>query len=154
MRLQTLWTVATLLIATGGATASPRQDGDKASTTSKATATATPCVATSTSGAFYDLRDDIASAIKEGEKERAHKGPIEDYTYAKPHDWPHNFTMNICAPVVKTVKDVVGVERAQWKNISAYYEAGGKTYSLGYEPFEINDAYNEDKNADNSRIGS
>lgn len=123
--------VATLLIASAGASASPRQDGEKASTTSKATAVATPCVATSTSGAFYDLRDDIASPMKEGEKERAHKGPIEDYTYAKPHDWPYNFTMNICAPAVKTVKDVVGVEKAQWKNISAYYEAGGKTYSLG-----------------------
>lgn len=88
-------------------------------------------MATSSSGSFYDLRDDIARALKKGEKEKAHKGPIEDYTWARPHDWPYNFTMNVCAPVVKTVNDVVGVEKAQWKNVSAYYEAGGKTYSLG-----------------------
>lgn len=136
MRLQSPWAVATLLITVAGASAAPKRDAPKTtskttSTAATATAVATPCVATSGTGAFYDLRDDIASALKDGEKERAHKGPIEDYTYAKPHDWPYNFTMNVCAPVVKTVKDVVGVDRAQWKNISAYYEAGGKTYSLG-----------------------
>lgn len=39
--------------------------------------------------------------------------------------------MNVCAPVVKEVKDVVGVDKAMWKNVSAYYEAEGKVYSLG-----------------------
>jgi cation-dependent mannose-6-phosphate receptor len=124
------WAAATLLLAVATAAASPRDDAKKPSLTVTATAVATPCVATSTSGAFYDLRDDMASPVKEGEK--SHKGPIEDYTYEKPHDWPYNFTMNICAPVVQGVKDVVGVDRAQWKNISAYYQAEGKTYSLGY----------------------
>ena len=132
MHLQSLWAPATLLIAVAGAV-SPI-DAEKPSTTSTATATPTPCVAISSSGAFYDLRDDIATPIKEGEKEKAHKGPTEDYTWAKPHDWPYNFTMNLCAPVVQGVKDVVGVDKAQWKNVSAYYEAGGKTYSLGYGP--------------------
>lgn len=74
----------------------------------------------------------MAVALKDGEKGlKSHRGPIEDYTYAKPHDWPYNFTMNVCAPVLKTVKDVVGVEKSKWANISAYYEAGGKIYSLG-----------------------
>lgn len=131
MRLQSTWTLATLLIAVAGATAPPRRDGDKTSTTTTTTVVATPCVATSGSGAFYDLRDDIARPLKQGEKEKSHKGPTEDYTYVRPHDWPYNFTMNVCAPVVDPVRDVVGVERAQWKNISAYYEDGGKTYSLG-----------------------
>ncbi len=48
------------------------QDGDQASTTTSATADTTPCVATSTSGAFYDLRDDMAeSAQGQGEGEVA-----------------------------------------------------------------------------------
>ncbi|KAB5517467.1 mannose-6-phosphate receptor binding domain-containing protein [Coniochaeta sp. 2T2.1] len=131
MRLQSPWAVATLLIAGASAAASQVRDGEKASTTSTATAIATPCVATSSSGAFYDLRDDMASALKEGEKERKHKGPVDDYRWERPHDWHYNFTMNICAPVVKGVKDVVGVDKALWKNVSAYYEEGGKTYSLG-----------------------
>jgi cation-dependent mannose-6-phosphate receptor len=90
---------------------------------------ATPCVATSSSGAFYDLRPDIAVAATDGRK--GHKGQTEDYVYAKPHDWHYNFTMNVCAPVVQEVKDVVGVDKAMWKNVSAYYEQDGKVYSLG-----------------------
>lgn len=130
MRLRSPWAVATLLVAVAAA-ASPKGDPAKPTATATATSIATPCVATATSGAFYDLRDDMAIPMKEGEKERAHKGPTEDYNYAKPHDWPYNFTMNVCAPVVTPVKDVVGVNQAQWKNISAYYHAGGKTFSLG-----------------------
>ncbi|KAL1861771.1 hypothetical protein VTK73DRAFT_6913 [Phialemonium thermophilum] len=101
------------------------------STSSTKTTTATPCVATHAStGAFFDLRPDIAVAAKEGEKH--HRGvPLEDYTYRKPTEWPHNFTMNICAPVVKPVTDVVGLDEALWQNVSAYYEDGGKIYSLG-----------------------
>ena len=131
MRLQSPWVVATLLIAGASASGSQVQNSEKPSATATATAVATPCVATSSSGAFYDLRDDMASAIKEGEKEKKHKGPVDDYRWERPHDWHYNFTMNVCAPVVKGVKDVVGVDRAMWKNVSAYYEEGGKTYSLG-----------------------
>lgn len=101
-----------------------------ASEPAKTTSTA-PCTASSTSGAFYDLRPDIAVAVKEGVKPK--KGiPTADYL-ARGHDYgPNaNFTMNICDAVVKPVKDVVGLDKALWKNVSAYYEAGGKVYSLG-----------------------
>lgn len=92
------------------------------------TTTAThPCTATSTSGAFYDLRPDIAVAVDEGEKPP--KGvPTTDYL-SKGYDYGSNFTVNICGAVVKPIKDAVGVDKAQ--NISAYYEAKGKIYSLG-----------------------
>jgi cation-dependent mannose-6-phosphate receptor len=136
MRLLSSLRTLALLGAVSGTTATPEKEEKTSTSTSTSTAItatsiATPCVATSASGAFYDLRDDIASAVKDGEKEKAHKGPTEDYLYSKPHDWPYNFTMNVCAPVVKEVKDVVGVDKAMWKNISAYYEAEGKVYSLG-----------------------
>lgn len=134
MRFITSIRTIALLATVSRAVAAPEKADEtsaSASTTTTATAVATPCVATSSSGAFYDLRDDMASAIKEGEKEKSHKGPTEDYLYSKPHDWPYNFTMNVCAPVVKGVKDVVGVDKGTWKNVSAYYEAEGKVYSLG-----------------------
>lgn len=124
------WRLLLLLTAVAAVSASSKPDAEKASSTTSATAIATPCVATSTSGAFYDLRPDMAVVVKDGEKQ--HKGvPVEDYTYAKPHDWPYNFTMNVCSPVVKGVKNVVGVDKYLWTNISAYYELEGKVYSLG-----------------------
>jgi cation-dependent mannose-6-phosphate receptor len=100
---------------------------DDAKTTS--TASAAPCTATSTSGAFYDLTHDIAIVEAEGAKH--HKGAvIEDY-HARGWDYGSNFTLNLCAPVVKPVKDVVGVDKGMWRNVSAYYVSKGKTYSLG-----------------------
>lgn len=42
--------------------------------------------------------------------------------------------MNVCGAVLEDLEErggVVGVEKSQWRNISAFYEAGGKVYSLG-----------------------
>ena len=50
---------------------------------------------------------------------------------ASGHDYGSNFTMNFCAPVVEGIKDVVGVEEKLWRNVSAFYEKDGKTYSIG-----------------------
>jgi cation-dependent mannose-6-phosphate receptor len=133
------WTTLLLFAAAAGASAASKREPDKATPVSSTkTAVATPCVAThSTTGSFFDLRPDIAAAVKEGEKH--HKGvPTEDYTWARPAEWPNNFTMNICAPVVEGVADVVGVDKKLWQNISAYYEADDKIYSLGYAiPFPL-----------------
>ncbi len=98
-------------------------------TSTSTTSTVTPCVATSTSGAFYDLRPDTAVVVEEGAK--APKGiPTVDYL-ARGWDYGSNFTLNICGPVVKRVEDVVGIEKSSWKNISAHYTSKGKVYSLG-----------------------
>lgn len=132
MHRQSPWTALLLLAAATGSTAIPKESSKASTTSSTKTAAATPCVAThSTSGAFYDLRPDIAVAVKDGEKHHR-RTPTEDYKWSRPSEWPYNFTMNICAPVTKEVKDVVGVEKALWTNTSAYYEEGGKIYSLGY----------------------
>lgn len=103
---------------------------DPTKTSTETTPAHTPCVATATNGAFFDLRPDIAIAVAEGEK--APRGtPTEDYI-ARGWDYGYNFTLNICEPVLKKVEDVVGVDKELWSNISAYYEADGKIYSLGY----------------------
>ncbi|TPX13837.1 uncharacterized protein E0L32_005781 [Thyridium curvatum] len=105
-----------------GALAAP--DADK-------TTPVAPCTASSTSGAFFDLSPDMAVAPAEGAKPK--KGvPSTDY-HARGHDYGYNFTLNICAAVVDPVKDVIGIEKADWRNVSAYYESKGKVFSLGQQ---------------------
>lgn len=104
---------------------------ESTTTVSTTTPVATLCVATATSGAFFDLRPDTAVIVAEGEKH--HKGiHTEDYV-ARGWDYGSNFTLNICDAVVKKIGDVVGVEESLWRNVSAYYKVEGKVYSLGYD---------------------
>lgn len=104
-------------------------------TTTSTTSVVTPCVATSTNGAFFDLRPDQAIVVAEGEKPP--KGvPTEDYT-ARGWDYGTNFTLNICGAVVGEVTDVVGVEEKYWRNVSAYYTKDGKIYSLGLQSGDL-----------------
>ncbi|OKL60633.1 hypothetical protein UA08_04168 [Talaromyces atroroseus] len=91
-----------------------------------------PCsVQSPTTGAFFDLNSISLSPpeLKDGRK--VHKTDRDESWEARGHDYGANFTMNICAPVIETVVDVVGVEKARWQNVSAYYEHKGKIYSLG-----------------------
>ncbi|KAK4160424.1 mannose-6-phosphate receptor binding domain-containing protein [Cladorrhinum sp. PSN259] len=106
------------------------EEADKTAT-STSSAVVTPCVATATSGAFFDLRPDTAVVVLEGEK--AHKGsPVQDYL-ARGWDYGSNFTLNFCSAVVGKVEDVEGLEKSLWKNVSAYYETKGNVYALGLE---------------------
>lgn len=90
-----------------------------------------PCTAHSaTSGAFYDLNSIALKPVEDGKK-AAKNARIESW-HARGYDYGSNFTLNICAPVLEEVKDVVGVDSDLWKNVSAYYENGGKKYSIGY----------------------
>jgi cation-dependent mannose-6-phosphate receptor len=81
-------------------------------------------------GGFYDLRPDIAARKEEG-KPHPYKGTVTTDYKVNGFDYKHNFTLNICAAVVKTPEDVRGVGEKLWKNISAYYSDGDYTYSLG-----------------------
>jgi len=99
-------------------------------TVSSTTSVITPCVATSTSGAFYDLRPDIAVAVRQGEKPPVRGVNSEDYL-ARGYDLGYNITLNICSAIAKKVDDFVGIDEALWRNVSAYYERNGKVYSLG-----------------------
>ena len=75
-----------------------------------------PCTAKSPSThGFYDLRPlavEIADPNKKIGKDKT------DSWQAKGHDYNGNFTLNVCAPVVEDIKDVVGIEKPLWKNVS------------------------------------
>lgn len=115
------------LVAVTPTTAAP---SDEKPTT---TTTATPCMASSTSGAFYDLRPDIAvKPAADGSKPPFYGMPEDDY-HARGWDYGRNFTLNICEPVVTPPESVIGVKEELWRNISAYYTSKGDTYSLGLQ---------------------
>lgn len=89
-----------------------------------------PCTAHSAAGTFYDLNSISLKPPEEGKK--TSKNSRTDSWHAKGYDYESNFTLNICAPVLEDLKDVVGIERDLWANVSAYYNKEGKTYSIGY----------------------
>lgn len=89
-----------------------------------------PCTIHSpSSGSYYDLTP--LSVLPPHDGKKAHKDDRSESWHARGYDYPANFTLNFCAPVVEEVRDVEGVARGLWRNVSAYYELGGKTYSLG-----------------------
>jgi len=90
-----------------------------------------PCTAKSPSThGYYDLRPLTVELIDPEKKLGKDK---TDSWQARGHDYKGNFTFNICGPVVEEIKDVVGIEKSLWQNVSAYYEADGKVFSIGYE---------------------
>ena len=67
--------------------------------------------------------------LKDGKK--AHKSDRIESWHAKGYDYGANFTLNFCEPVIEDLEDVIGINKEQAKNVSAYYTMGGKTYSIG-----------------------
>jgi cation-dependent mannose-6-phosphate receptor len=90
-----------------------------------------PCTVSSQTGTFYDLRS--LSIVPPEDGKTAPKNAKTDSWHAKGYDYISNFTLNVCAPVVEGVEDVVGLERSLWRNVSAFYDMGGKTYSIGQQ---------------------
>lgn len=89
-----------------------------------------PCtIRSSLSGAFFDLNPVHVLSPEDGKK--LAKDARNESWPARGWDYGANFTLNICGPVVEKVEDVVGVEKSRWQNVSAFYEMGGKTYSIG-----------------------
>ncbi|KAI9846045.1 MAG: Cation-independent mannose-6-phosphate receptor CI-MPR [Thelocarpon superellum] len=94
-----------------------------------------PCTLHSpNTGSFFDITPISLVAPKPGTK--AHKDQRTESWQARGYDYPTNFTLNICAPVLEEVKNVVGIEKDRWRNVSAYYELKGKTYSIGQQSSE------------------
>lgn len=92
-----------------------------------------PCTARSpTTGLYFDLNAISLSPPDTKDGSKARKDVRTESWHAKGHDYPANFTVNICAPVIESLTDVVGVEKSRWQNVSAYYELDGKIYSIGY----------------------
>ena len=91
-----------------------------------------PCtIASTTSGTFYDLRS--LSVLPEDDKKKGASGKKTPGSWhSKGYDYPSNFTLNICAPVIEEVDHVVGVKKNLWRNVSAFYEYDDEIYSMGY----------------------
>jgi cation-dependent mannose-6-phosphate receptor len=89
-----------------------------------------PCtVRSSTTGSYFDL-----SSLRVHSPESKDNVPkLQDSWFVRGYDYGANFSMNICGPVVETLEHVEGVKESLWQNISAHYEKGGKTYSIGYD---------------------
>ncbi|KHN97096.1 Mannose-6-phosphate receptor, binding protein [Metarhizium album ARSEF 1941] len=95
------------------------------------------CTATASSGTgggFFDLRPDTAHAPEKGKQHKT--GLAKDY-HSRGYDYGKNFTLNICAPVVDHVTEVVGVSKSQWANVSAYYTSHGNVYSIGSASMDL-----------------
>ncbi|GJC89397.1 putative mannose 6-phosphate receptor-like protein C530.09c [Colletotrichum liriopes] len=122
---------STLLLLLAAATARAAD-----SSTSSTTTSAPACTAASKSGtgAFYDLRPDIAVKAEEG---KSSKGSITADYHARGWDYGRNFTLNICAPVIEALDDVEGLTKGEAKNVSAYYTYKGETYSIGSSSMDI-----------------
>jgi cation-dependent mannose-6-phosphate receptor len=99
-----------------------------------------PCTAKSPlNHGFYDLRplSVIPPSADSSPKHRRTKTPEKTTSWtAKGHDYPANFSINICAPVIEDLASyphgVQGVDKPLWGNVSAFYEhEDGRTYSIG-----------------------
>ena len=90
-----------------------------------------PCTIFSpVNGAYYDLNSITVQPLINHKK--AHKDDRDSSWHAKGYDYGTNFTVNICAPVIEGLEDVIGVDKPSWRNVSAFYKYDGKTYSIGY----------------------
>ncbi|KAL0256935.1 Cation-independent mannose-6-phosphate receptor CI-MPR [Diplodia seriata] len=97
---------------------------------------AKPCTIKSPTDRFFDLNPISVQpdTTKKGKDGKSH--PAESW-HAKGYDYPANFTINFCAPVVEDLDDVVGLDSHATKNVSAYYTQHGKTYSIGQQNSEL-----------------
>lgn len=89
-----------------------------------------PCTIRSpTSGAFFDLNPVNIQLPAEGKKWP--KDARNESWPARGYDYGSNFTLNFCGPVVEEIEAAVGISKSKLDRIGAYYEKGGKVYSIG-----------------------
>ncbi|KAK3660001.1 Cation-independent mannose-6-phosphate receptor CI-MPR [Elasticomyces elasticus] len=104
-----------------------------ASPAAKETAAPLPCTIRSPSThAFFDLNPlhIPLPELSTSKHPRNHSWNTTGY------DAGYNFTLNFCGGVIEDLEGkggVVGVEKGEWRNVSAYYEVGGKVYSIGQQ---------------------
>jgi cation-dependent mannose-6-phosphate receptor len=92
-----------------------------------------PCtIHSSSTGSYYDLRPLDLSLQQSSKDSRT------ESWHAKGYDYPSNFTLNFCGPVIEPLKDVDGIPESRWQNISAFYKTEkGETYSIGHSNSEL-----------------
>ena len=83
-------------------------------------------------GGYYDLNKITVPPLQNHKK--VHKDDREESWHARGYDYGTNFTINFCAPVIESLKDVEGIKESNVQNISAFYKLGSKTYSIGFVP--------------------
>ena len=89
-----------------------------------------PCTIRSPlNGAFYDLN--TITVQPRIDHKKAHKDDREESWHARGYDYGKNFTLNFCAPVIETLKNVADVDEKLWGDVSAYYTDGNSNYSIG-----------------------
>jgi len=95
-----------------------------------------PCTILSPStGSYYDLRPLDLSLQQQTFKS---KDSRPDSWHAKGYDYPANFTLNFCGPVIESLEDVDGIPSSRWKNVSAFYKTEKETiYSIGQSNSEL-----------------
>src|SRR5579859_8193591 len=79
---------------------------------------------------FFDLRPLIR---KEADKSRSQSWQCVDSRddwHISGYDYRHNFTLNICEPVLSDYSDVVGV--SDKRNVSGFYVDSDGKISIGY----------------------
>lgn len=92
-----------------------------------------PCTIHSPStGSFYDLRPLQAFGPDHASKSSLARN---ESWHARGYDYPANFSINICGPVVENLTDVDGVSKTRAANISAFYvdPKSGDPISIGQE---------------------
>ena len=89
-----------------------------------------PCTLHSpATGSFFDLRP--LQLKTDGTKYQVSSN--ESY-HAKGYDYPSNFTINFCGPVVESLEDVEGISSSKTANISAFYkDERGDIFSIGQQ---------------------
>lgn len=94
-----------------------------------------PCTIHSpATGSYYDLRP-LDLSLQQSSKS---KDSRTDSWHAKGYDYPANFTLNFCGPVIESLDDVDGIPASRWKNVSAFYKTEkANIYSIGQSNSEL-----------------
>ncbi|KAF2128829.1 mannose 6-phosphate receptor domain-containing protein [Dothidotthia symphoricarpi CBS 119687] len=80
---------------------------------------------------FFDLNPIRRVAPEDGKKKK--EGADEGSWHARGYDYGANFTINFCGPVVEELDKVQDLDKALWRNVSAFYEKGDRQYAIGLE---------------------
>ncbi|OAL55629.1 mannose 6-phosphate receptor domain-containing protein [Pyrenochaeta sp. DS3sAY3a] len=94
-----------------------------------------PCTIVSpTTERFFDLNP--LQRLPPSEDSKKKKEGDDGSWHARGYDYGANFTINFCGPVVEELDDVQDLDKGLWKNVSAFYEKGGKQWAIGLENTE------------------
>lgn len=86
-------------------------------------------VVSPTTERFFDLNPIRRVPPEDGKKKK--EGADEGSWHARGYDYGANFTINFCGPVIEELNQVQDLDKALWRNVSAFYEKGDRQYAIG-----------------------